>query len=94
MGSKPCVLHPDSNHTTEQRKKLRDLETNQPNYTPSGKGKGTQKGKGKTKGKGNRSDKPTWKPGPNKGSNPKGKGQGLRTKLVMKLVTASHVRGK
>ena len=89
MGSKPCVLHPDSNHTTEQCKKLRDLKTNQPNYTPSGKGKGRQKGKGKTKGKGNRSDKPTWKPGPNKGSNPKGKGRG-RGRGTGTEVTCSH----
>jgi hypothetical protein len=73
MGSKPCVLHPDSNHTTEQCKKLRDIKTSQPNYNPSGKGKGKNKRKGKTRNKGNRTEKPTWKTGPNKGSNPKGK---------------------
>ena len=70
-------------------RKLRDLKTNPPNYTPSGKGKGRQKGKGKTKGKGNRSDKPTWKPGPNKGSNPKGKGRG-RGRGTGTEVTCSH----
>ena len=91
MGSKPCVLHPDSNHTTEQCKKLRDLKTSQPNYNPSGtgKGKGKNKGKGKARTKGNRNDKPQWKTGPNKGTNPKGKGRG-RGRGTGADVTCSH----
>jgi hypothetical protein len=60
------VLHSESNHTTEQCKKLRDLKaTSKPTFPPSGKRKGNAKGKGKGRGKGNRrpSERTPWKTG-------------------------------
>jgi hypothetical protein len=91
-GNNTCVLHPESNHTTEQCKKLRDLKaTTKPTYPLSGKRKGNPKGKGKGREKGNRIpyDKPHWKAGASAGSNPKGKGKG-RGRGNGKDITCSH----
>ncbi len=42
------MIHPDSNHTSEQCKKLRELKhPSTPNPAPKGKGKGKSGGKGK-----------------------------------------------
>jgi hypothetical protein len=80
-GAKPCMIHPASNHTTEQYKKLRELkQSSTSNPFPKGKEKGKNSGKGKSSGShtkenntktaGNKKDKGY--------GNPKGKAKGER----------------
>ena len=78
-GAKPCMLHPESNHTTEQCKKLRDLKNpTTPRSSPKGKGKGRNGGKGKRSGSPTKGNKPEgYKKGKGHGS-PKGKAKGDR----------------
>ena len=78
-GAKPCMLHPESNHTTEQCKKLRDLKhPPTPSSYPKGKGKGRNGGKGKRSGTHTKGQKlEGTKKGKGHGS-PKGKTKGDR----------------
>jgi hypothetical protein len=81
-GVKPCMIHPESNHTTEQCMKLRELKhPSTPNPFPKGKGKGKNSGKGKRSGshtKGNNTKTAGNKKSKGYG-NPKGKAKGERT---------------
>ncbi len=45
-----CALHPDGNHTTADRKKLRQLQLN-PSGKMGGRGRGLNKSKGGGKGR-------------------------------------------
>jgi hypothetical protein len=75
------MIHPESNHTTEQCKKLRELKhSSPPNLFPKGKGKGKNSDKGKRSGsytKGNITKTAGNKKGKGYG-NPKGKAKGER----------------
>ena len=78
-GAKPCMIHPESNHTTEQCKKLRELKNpSTPNSFPKGRGKGKNGGKGKRSGQHTKGNKIEGnKKGKGYGS-PKGKAKGER----------------
>ncbi len=75
------MIHPDSNHTSEQCKKLRELKhPSSPNPAPKGKGKGKTGGKGKRSGNYNKANA-TKTAGNKKGKghgSPKGKPKGER----------------
>jgi hypothetical protein len=75
LGQVPCPLHPDSQHTSAECKKLRELASTPRSPYPGGKGKRGDKGKGKGKRAFSPRKYGPWTPR-NTNGNKKGKGYG------------------
>jgi hypothetical protein len=75
LGQVPCPLHPDSQHTSAECKKLRELASSTRSPYPGGKGKRGDKGKDKGKRAFSPRKDGLWTPR-NTNGNKKGKGYG------------------